>query len=77
VALAFLTELARQEKVRQAVYPVLPGATKQERIGLAIVLGRSGERDSVPYLNAIRNDPDPEVSQEGLRSLRVLEARVE
>lgn len=76
VALAFLTEAARQERVRQALYPVLPGATKEERIGLSIVLGRSGGRESIPYLQALQNDPDLAVSQEALRSLQALESQL-
>lgn len=76
VALAFLTELARNETVRQSLYPVLPGASKDERIGLSVVLGRSGGRETAPYLEALQNDPDPQVSQEALRSLRALDARL-
>ncbi len=75
VALAFLTELARDEKVRQSLYPILPGASKEERIGLSVVLGRSGGSETAPYLQALQNDPDPEVSQEALRSLKALDAR--
>ena len=76
VAVAFLTELARGAKVRQAIYPMLATATKDEKIQLSIVLARSGERDSVPYLDTLSKDPDSEVSQEGIRSLRTLQARL-
>jgi HEAT repeat protein len=76
VAIAFLTELAREAAVRQAVYPLLPRATKDEKIQLSIVLARSGDRDSVPYLETLSMDSDPEVAQEGIRSLRTLRARL-
>lgn len=76
VALAFLTELARDAAVRQAVYPVLTHATRDEKTGLSIVLARSGERDSEPYLEALVKDPDPEVMQEGTKSLRTLHTRL-
>ncbi len=46
VASAFLTELAREQPVREAIYPLLPRATKDEKIQLSIVFARSGERDS-------------------------------
>ena len=76
VAIAYLTELARDYEVRQAVYPVLTHATRDEKTGLSIVLARSGDRDSEPFLEALLKDPDPEVMQEGTRSLRTLRTRV-
>jgi HEAT repeat protein len=76
VAVAFLTELARDPEVRQAIYPVLTHATRDEKTGISIVLARSGDRDSEPYLETLLKDSDPEVMQEGTRSLRTLRARV-
>jgi hypothetical protein len=43
---------------------------------MSIVLARSGERDSEPYLDAMVKDPDPEVMQEGTKSLRTLHTRL-
>ena len=77
VALAFLVELAREGKIRTALYPAISRATKDERIGLATVLGRSGDNDSLPYLQALSMDPDPDVQTEGIRSLRTLRARLQ
>jgi HEAT repeat protein len=76
VAVAFLTELARDLQVRQAIYPMLPGGTKDEKIQLSIVFGRAGDRDSLPYLETLSTDADSDVAQEGLRSLRTLRARL-
>jgi hypothetical protein len=76
VALAFVTELSRDLAVRQAIYPMLTRATKDEKIQMSIVLARSGDRDSIPYLETISVDPDNEVAQEGIRSLRTLRARL-
>lgn len=76
VAIAFLTELARDLPVRQAIYPALPSATKDEKIQLGIVMSRSGDKDSLPYLEALQMDPDQEVAQESIRSLRALRARL-
>ncbi len=75
-ARALVTELARDEKIRQAIYPLLTRATKDEKIQLAIILARSGERDSLQYLETLSVDPDPDVAQEGIRSLRTLRARL-
>jgi HEAT repeat protein len=76
VAIAFLTELARESDVRQAIYPILTHATRDEKTGMSIVLARAGERDSEPFLEALLKDSDPEVMQEGTRSLRTLRTRV-
>jgi len=76
VAQAYLTELAREEAVRKALYPYLQNATKDQKIGLARVLGASGDRDSMPYLETLSHDGDADVAQEGLRAVRTLRARL-
>jgi hypothetical protein len=72
----FLTELARDARVRASLYAPLEKGTRDEKIGLARVLARSGDKNSVPYLEKLSHDPDPEVGQEGLRALRNLQARL-
>jgi HEAT repeat protein len=78
VSRAYLTELARDPEVRQALYPALkePGVTKDEKTGLAEVLATSGGPDAVAPLQALSQDPDTEVSQEGLRAVKNLHARL-
>jgi hypothetical protein len=76
VAIAYLTEAARDPELRQAIYPILTHATRDEKTGISIVLGRSGDRDSETYLEALVKDPDPEVMQESTRSLRTLRTRI-
>ena len=76
VADAFLIELAREQPIRQAIYAMLATATKDEKIQLSIVLARSGDRDSIPSIEALSKDPDPDVATEGIRSLRILRARL-
>ena len=73
---AFLIELAREQPIRQAIYAMLGMATKDEKIQLGIVLARSGDRDSIPSLEALSKDPDPDVAAEGIRNLRILRARL-
>ena len=75
-AMPFLTELARDAAVRKALYGPLGTATKDEKIGLAQVLARSGDKESVGYLEKLSRDPDPAVAQEGLRAMRNLQARL-
>ena len=74
-ALPFLVELARDDRVRKALYGPLEAGTKDEKIGLAGVLARSGDRESIPHLEKLSNDKDADVAQEGLRALRTLQAR--
>jgi HEAT repeat protein len=76
VALAYLTELARDLKVRLAIYPMLPRATKDEKIQLCTVFARAGDKDTVPYLETLSVDPDKDVAPEAIRSLRTLRARL-
>jgi hypothetical protein len=72
----FLTELARDAKVRASLQAAVDKGTKDEKIGLARVLSRSGDRSSVPYLERLSRDPDPEVAKEGLTAMRNLQARL-
>jgi HEAT repeat protein len=75
-AFPFLVELARDAKVRQALYQPLVTGTRDEKIGLSGVLARSGDAASVNELQKITNDPDPEVAKEALRAVRTLQARM-
>jgi hypothetical protein len=75
-AFPFLVELARDGHVRNALYGPLETGTKDEKIGLAGVLARSGDQESIPYLRKLGNDPDADVAQGGLRALRTLQARL-
>jgi HEAT repeat protein len=76
VALAYLTELARDLKIRLAIYPMLARATKDEKIQLCTVFARSGDKDTLPYLETLSVDPDKDVAPEAIRSLRTLRARL-
>ncbi|MEO8368360.1 MAG: HEAT repeat domain-containing protein [Candidatus Solibacter sp.] len=75
-ALPLLTEAARDAGTRNALYVPLAGATKDEKIGLARVFSVSGDKESLPHLEKVSRDPDPEVAQEGLRALKNLQARL-
>jgi HEAT repeat protein len=76
VAYPFLVELARDPSVREALYAPLAAGTKDEKIGLARVLARSGDSGSVAPLQKTSQDSDPAVAQEGLRALRSLQSRL-
>lgn len=74
-AFPFLVELARDPAVRKSLYPALQQGTKDEKIYLAQVMARSGDRSDVPELEKLSHDPDPEVAKEALRALQNLQAR--
>jgi HEAT repeat protein len=74
-AFPFLVELARDQAVRKSLYTPLLQGTKDEKIYLARVMARSGDRNDAPQLEKLSHDDDPEVAQEGLRALRNLQAR--
>jgi len=76
VALPFLVELGRDPNVRSSLYPAIANATKAEKIGLAHVLARSGDQQSVPALEKLSKDKDSDVAEEGLRALRTLQAKL-
>jgi HEAT repeat protein len=75
-AYGFLVEAARTPAVRTLLYAPLASGTKDERIYLARVLARSGDKDSVPRLEQLSHDSDSTVAEEGLRALRSLKARL-
>jgi len=74
-ALPFLVELARDAQVRKMLYGPLQTGTRDEKTGLAAVLGRSGDKASIPELEKLSHDADPEVAKEALRAMRTLQAR--
>jgi HEAT repeat protein len=75
IARPFLVELARKEAVRQLLYGPLANGTKEEKIGLAYVLGMSGGPSSIPELQKLANNPDPDVAQAALTAVRNLQAK--
>ena len=62
--------------MRTALYGPLLTGTKEEKIQLAGVMARSGDRGTVPQLEKLSNDTDGDVAKEGLRAIRELQARL-
>lgn len=76
VAQAFLIEAARDERVRRKLLENWNGHTKDERIGMGWVLAYSGSQESLQYLQAMSEDQETAISQEGIRALRTLRGRI-
>jgi len=75
-AFALLVELARDAEIRKLLYPAMAAGTKDEKIYLARVLGRSGGPDSIPPLERLTDDRDADVAQEALRASRSVKSRL-
>jgi HEAT repeat protein len=75
-AQALLIEAARDPKVRVQLYGPMEQGTKDEKIMLAQVLSRTGDRSAEPHIERISLDADKQVAEEGLRALRNLRARL-
>jgi len=75
VAFPLLVELERDAGVHNALYGPMLRGTKEEKIALAGVLARSGDKDSIAPLHRLASDPDPAISQEAVRAATVLESR--
>lgn len=76
VAQGLLIEAARDPRVLTEVHAAFPGLAKEEKLWAAGVLAASGNKNSIPVLEAMAQDPDLTVSQEGVRALRSLKARL-
>ncbi|MCC6368158.1 MAG: HEAT repeat domain-containing protein [Bryobacterales bacterium] len=73
-----LTELARDPGVYKAIYPALrkPDATKEEKIRLLRILGRTGGKDTLAVVEPLKGDSDAEVAQEAMRAAQNITARL-
>jgi HEAT repeat protein len=72
----YLMELSRRPEIRGALYPFVPKATREEKIGLARIFAVTGDREAIQHVESISKDADTDVAQEGLSALKALRARV-
>ncbi|MBI3209479.1 MAG: HEAT repeat domain-containing protein [Candidatus Solibacter usitatus] len=70
-----LVELAQDAQVRQTLASMIPQSKKAEKIGIANVLGETGDGDNLPALEALQRDSDQDAAQAGLRAVRNISAR--
>lgn len=72
----FLIELARIPEVRAQLYKPLQDGSNDQKKNLAQVMAVSGDAESLPYLERLTHDPNPEVAQEAIRASKSLKARL-
>ena len=75
-ARALLIEAARDPAVRAVLHESLPRGTRDEKIGLLQVFAASGDEKSAQLMDPLTRDPDLNVAEEAIRSLRALKRRL-
>ena len=75
LAAPLLTEAARKPIVLRALEKVVFQGTRDEKIYLAQVFGRSGDKNTVTVLEKLSHDPDLKVAERALRAFQSLSAR--
>jgi HEAT repeat protein len=76
VSFAYLEEAARQKEIRGLLSSGLPQRTRAEKTELAAILGRSGDAETAPVLEALSRDGDSTVAVAAAQALRNLRARL-
>ena len=71
----YLTELAREKAVREALRPHLYSTDTEIRKNLCMVFAASGDSSSISYLEVLLKDRDAEVVQEASRAIRILRSQ--
>ena len=74
-AVPYLTELAREPKIRESLRPYLGSRDADVRKNLCDVYAASGDAASISYLEDLTRDRDPEVANEANRAIRIIRAR--
>jgi HEAT repeat protein len=69
-ASAYLTELARHEKVSAALSAMVPTMEKSQKIAICAILGDAATPDNIRVLNRLSKDADPDVAFAALKALR-------
>jgi HEAT repeat protein len=76
VARSYLIEVTRDPATRAALYQAFDQSpSKDEKTGLCQVLGATGDRASIPYLEKLTKDTDDAVSKEAFRALENVKSR--
>jgi len=72
----FLVELARKPEVLAKLYEPLQNGSNDQKKNLAQVMAVSGTAETIPHLDQLSHDPNPEVAQEAIRAAKSLKARL-
>ncbi len=72
----FLVEAARRPQVLTKLYDHLKKGSNDQKKNLAQVIAVSGNAESLPYLEELTHDPNPEVAQEAIRAAKSLKTKL-
>lgn len=75
VASSYLTELARRDDVRTALFPLVAQATKDQKIALCWIFAGTRSEDVIPVLTTLAKDIDPDVAFAASKALRITQSR--
>jgi HEAT repeat protein len=76
LAAPFLVELSRNKTIRESLYPGMEGRTAREKVELADIIAKTGDKSSLPVLERLAADSEPKVAQAGQRAVALLKSRV-
>jgi HEAT repeat protein len=76
VAIGFLKDLTPEVEVRYSLHNALLRANREEKLGLAVILGERGGKDSVEPLENLAKDSDADVASAAVRALQTLRSRL-
>jgi len=74
-ASAYLTEVCRREDVRKALGPLITQATKDQKLALCSAFGAAQDPDTIPVLNQLAKDIDPDVAFAASKAIRIAQSR--
>ncbi len=73
---AYLLELGRHGEVRKLLRERVPTGTRAEKAGIARILAREGTAEDRGIVDALANDRDRIVAEEGIKAARALGSRL-
>lgn len=72
----YLGELCRMDDVRALLREKVPTANRAEKMGLARILAAEGKAEDKAIVDALANDRDSQVAEEGIKAAKALGARL-
>lgn len=72
---AYLAELVRRPEVREALIPMIPEGSKDQKLALCTVLTEAQSEDVLPVLTKLTGDHDPDVAVAAAKAIKIVKAR--
>jgi HEAT repeat protein len=72
---AYLAELVRRPEVRNALIPMIPNGSKDQKLALCSVLTDAQSEEVLPVLEKLTADKDPDVAVAAAKAIKIVKAR--